>query len=96
MRASELTNRRELKTFRDGVALNGGTPQVWDLSAPEGKGVSTTELQELITHVSYLYIQRKLEGFNCARYRNCAILRLCTGAALSRDCAPVPRDLEIA
>ena len=34
MRASDLTNRRELRTFRDSDALNRGTPQVWDLSAP--------------------------------------------------------------
>ena len=25
---------RELRTFRNGDSLNGGTPQVWDLSAP--------------------------------------------------------------
>ena len=102
-------------------ALNGGTPQVWDLSAPVprprgreflrvGKlprspwcgGVEytcptlkvMTELQELITYVSYLYIRWKLEGFICAHYRNCAISRLCTGAARSRDCALVPRNLE--
>ena len=122
VRASELTTRRELRTFRDGDALNGGTPLVWDLSAPvpqtEGKGVSpswrtsqkplalvrgleytlkvTTELQELITYVSYLYIRWKLEGFNCARNRNCAISRLYTSAARSRDCALVPHNLEIA
>ena len=34
MRVSELTNGRELRTLRDGDAMNGGTPQVWDLSAP--------------------------------------------------------------
>ena len=33
----------------------------------------------------YLYIRWKLEGFNCASYRNCAISRLRTGAAQSRD-----------
>jgi len=31
---SELTNGKELRTLRDGDAMNGGTPQVWDLSAP--------------------------------------------------------------
>ena len=46
----------------------------------------TTELQELIAYVSYLYVRWKLEGFNCARNRNCAISRLCTGATQSRDC----------
>jgi len=45
----------------------------------------TKELQELITYVPYLCTQWKLEGFNCAGNR---IVR-------SRDCAPVPRDLEI-
>ena len=59
----------------------------------------TTELQELITCVSCLYIRWKLEGWesNCAISRHwCAILRWHTGAALSQDCAPVPRDLKIA
>ena len=55
----------------------------------------TTELQELITYVSYLYIRWKLDGFNCARYRNCAISRLRTGAARSRDCVNPLRNLEI-
>jgi len=55
----------------------------------------TTELQELITYVSYLYIRWKLEGFNCASYRNCAISRLRTGAAQSRDCINPVRNLEI-
>jgi len=55
----------------------------------------TTELQELITYVSYLYIRWKFDGFNCVRYRNCAISRLRTGAARSRDCALVLRNLEI-
>jgi len=41
MRASELTNARQLRALRDGDALNGGTPLVWGLSVPtEGKGVS--------------------------------------------------------
>ena len=34
MRASELTNARQLRALRDGDALNGGTPQVWGLSVP--------------------------------------------------------------
>ena len=34
VRASELSNRRGLTALRDGEALNGGTPQVWGLSAP--------------------------------------------------------------
>jgi len=34
VRVSELTNGKELRTLRDGDAMNGGTPQVWDLSAP--------------------------------------------------------------
>jgi len=34
LRASELTNERELRALRDGDALNGGTPQVWGLSEP--------------------------------------------------------------
>ena len=55
----------------------------------------TTELQELITYVSHLYIRWKLEGFNCASYRNCAISRLRTGAAQSRDSVNPVRNLEI-
>ena len=31
---SELTNRRELRALRVGETLNGGTPQLWGLSAP--------------------------------------------------------------
>ena len=54
----------------------------------------STELQELITYVSYLYIRWKLEGFNCARNRNYSISRWRTGVARSRHCAPVPRNLE--
>jgi len=43
MRASELTNTRQLRALRDGDALNGGTPQVWGRSVPtEGKGVSSS------------------------------------------------------
>jgi len=65
----------------------------------------TTELQELIAYVSYLYIRWKLEGFNCAHNRNGTISRLrfgCrtisrlrTGAALSRDCVNPVHNLEI-
>ena len=41
MRASELSNERQLRALRDGDALNEGTPQVWGLSVPtERKGVS--------------------------------------------------------
>ena len=115
MRASKLTNRRELRTFRDGDALieRGHSTGLGSLCArtqTEGKGVSpswrtfqkplvrgleytcptlkvTKELQELITYVSYLYIRWKLEGFNCARNRYCAISRLPTSAARFRDCA---------
>ena len=112
VRASELTNRRELRTFRDGACLehghSTGLGSLCSCTQTEGKGVSpswwtsqkplvrefeytcptlkvTTELQELITYVSYLYIRWKLEGFNCAHYRNCAISRLRT----------VLHDLEI-
>ena len=31
---SELTNGIELRALRVGEALNGGTPQVWDLTGP--------------------------------------------------------------
>jgi len=34
VRASELTNGRELRVLRDGDVLNRGTPQVWGLSVP--------------------------------------------------------------
>ena len=49
VRASEMTNRRELRTFRDGDALNGGTPQVWDLSAtvPRPRGREFLRVGEL-------------------------------------------------
>jgi len=33
-----------------------------------------TGLRELITYVSYLYIRWKLEGFNCAHYRNSRLM----------------------
>ena len=56
----------------------------------------TTELQELIMYVPYLCTRWKLEGFNCACNRNCAILRLCTGAMPSRDCVNLVRDLRLA
>ena len=46
----------------------------------------TTELQELITCVSYLIYDGNSKG---------SIVHA-TEIALSRDCAPVPRDLEIA
>jgi len=49
----------------------------------------TTELQDLLTYVPCLYTRWKVKhrpGFNCACNRNCAISRLCTGAAQSQDC----------
>jgi len=49
-------------------------------------------------YVLYLYTQWELErqpGFNCACYRNCAISRLCTGAAQSRDCVKLVHNLKI-
>jgi len=63
-------------------------PLVWEFEYTCPTLKVTTELQELITYVSYLYIRWKLEGFNFAHYRNCA--------PKSPDCAPVPRDLQIA
>ena len=49
----------------------------------------------LIMYVPYLCTRWKLEGFNRACNRNCAISRLRTNAAWSRDCTLVPRNLEI-
>ena len=95
---SEMTNRRELRTFRDGDALNGGTPQVWDLSTPvpRPRGREFLRVGELPRSPWCWGLRWKLEGFNCACNRNCAILKLHTGAARSQDCALVPRNLEIA
>ena len=87
------------QTEGKGVSLSWQTsqkPLVWGLEYTCLTLMVATELQELIMYVPYLHIRWKLEGFNCACNRNHAISRLCTGADWSRDCALVPRNLEIA
>ena len=70
----------------------GVSPSWWTSQKPMVRGLEytcptlkvKTELQELITYISYLYIRWKLEGFNCARNRNCAISRLRKPSAQSQ------------
>jgi len=113
VRASELTNRRELRTFRDDDVLNGGTPQVWDLSAPvpRPRGREFLRVGELprspwcgglSIHARHWMWRRSCKSllrtsltFIYDGNSKGSIVHA-TEIALSRDCAPVPRDLKIA
>ena len=113
LRNLELTNRRELRTFRDGNALNVGTPQVWDLSAPvpRPRGREFLRVVELPRSLwcggLSIHVRHWRWRQSCKSLLHTSLTFIYDGnsmgsivhateIALSRDCAPVPRDLEIA